>query len=179
YTANSSIRKSLNQDFIDRTMAYAEAVKQADPTSRVLFMSTENAWDHVAIPTNECGNPPGPYTANNSLTQAILKLAATEEQSTGKRVLDCVDMHYPFPANGLGDAKALWDPTVVQFGATVIPPHVQGWINATYPGTGKCVSEYNVPKDGGDGSTPDPSTAAQLADILGMYGRRGYEAAAD
>ena len=57
-------------------------------------------------------------------------------------------------------------------------PHIQGWINGTYPGTGICVSEYNVPHDGGDGSTPDPTTAAQLADILGMYGRLGYQVAA-
>lgn len=178
YTTNSSIGKSLNQDFIDRTMAYAGAIKQADPTARVLFMSTENAWDLVALPNDECGNPAGPYTVDNSLTEAILKLAANQERSTGKRVLDCVDMHYPFPGSGLGDSRALWDPTVMQYSMAVIPPHIQGWINATYPGTGKCVSEYNVPKDGGDGNAPDPSTAAQLADILGMYGRLGYEAAA-
>jgi hypothetical protein len=178
YTTNASIGKSLNQDFIDRTMAHAKAIKAADPTASVLFMSTENAWDLVALPNVECGNAAGPYTLDNSITQAILKLGAMEEQANHVRVLDCVDMHYPFPGNGLGDAKALWDPTVMQYGSPVIPPHIQGWINGTYPGTGICVSEYNVPKDGGDGNTPDASTAAQLADILGMYGRLGYKAAA-
>ncbi len=178
YTTNASIGKSLDQDFKDRTIAYAKAVKGADPSARVLFMSTENAWDLVALPNNECGNPAGPYSVDNSMTQAILKLAAGEEQKNGERLLDCVDMHYPFPGMGLGDTRALWDPTFTQYNAAVIPPHIQGWINGSYPGTGTCVSEYNVPKDGGDGSTPDPSTAAQLADILGMYGRLGYQVAA-
>jgi hypothetical protein len=57
-------------------------------------------------------------------------------------------------------------------------PHVQGWINATYPDTGICISEYNVNSDGANGSAPDPSTGAQEADILGMYGRLGYKVAA-
>ncbi len=178
YTTNPSIGKSLDEDFKDRTMAYAKAVKTADPTASVLFMSTENAWDLVALPNVECGNPPGPYTIDNSMTQAILKLAAIEEQTTGVRVLDCVDMHYPIPGMGLGDSRALWDPTFMQYNAFVIPPHIQGWINRTYPGTAICVSEYNVPNDGGGGGTPDPSSAANLADVLGMYGRLGYLAAA-
>ena len=172
YTTNSSIGTSLNQDFINRTMAYAKAIKAADPTASVLFMSTENPQDLVAIPNIECGNPTGPYTVTNSLTMAILKLAAAQEASTHVRPLDCVDMHYPFPGKGLGDTSALWDAS-----GTSVVPNVQGWINATYPGTGICISEYNVSKDGGDGSTPDATTGAQEADILGMYGRLGYQVA--
>ncbi len=172
YTTNTSIGTSLNQDFINRTMAYATAIKAADPTASVLFMSTENAQDLVALPNVECGNPSGPYSVTNSLTMAILKLAAAQEAATQVRPLDCVDMHYPFPGNGLGDTSALWDAT-----STSVVPHVQGWINATYPGTGICVSEYTVPKDGGDGSTPDATTGTQEADILGMYGRLGYQVA--
>ena len=172
YTTNTSIGTSLNQDFINRTMAYAKAIKAADPTASVLFMSTENAQDLVALPNIECGSPSGPYSVGNSLTTAILKLAAAQEAATHVRPVDCVDMHYPFPGKGLGDTSALWDGT-----GTSVVPHVQGWINATYPGTGICVSEYTVPKDGTDGSTPDPSTGAQEADILGMYGRLGYQVA--
>ena len=153
-------------------MAYAKAVKAADPTASVLFMCTENAHDLVALPNVECGSPAGPYSVSNSLTMAILKLAAAQEAATHVRLLDCVDMHYPFPGKGLGDTSALWDTT-----STSVVPHVQGWINSTYPGTGICVSEYNVPKDGGDGNTPDATTGTQLADILGMYGRLGYQVA--
>jgi hypothetical protein len=172
YSTNSSIGTSLNQDFINRTMAYATAIKTADPTASVLFMSTENAPDLVALPNVECGTPAGPYTVASPLTMAILKLAATQEASTHVRPLDCVDMHYPFPGKGLGDTSALWDGS-----GTAVPPHIQGWINSTYAGTGICVSEYTVPNDGTDGSTPDATTGPQEADILGMYGRLGYQVA--
>ena len=177
YTTNASIGTSLNQDFINRTLAYAKAIKASDPTSNVLFMSTENAWDLVALPNNECGNPAGPYNTTNSLTSAILQLAAAAEASNHVRILDCVDMHYPFPGNGPGDSAALWDPTFTQYSTPVVPPHIQGWINATYPGTGICVSEYNVPNDGQSGAAADPSSGVALADILGMYGRLGYKLA--
>jgi hypothetical protein len=172
YSTNSSIGTNLNQDFINRTMAYAKAIKAADPTASVLFMCTENSQDLVALPNIECGNPAGPYSLTSSLTMAILQLAATQEASTHVRLLDCVDMHYPTPGKGVGDTSALWDAT----GSSVVP-HVQGWINSTYPGTGICVSEYTVPKDGGDGSTPDATTGVQEADLLGMYGRLGYQVA--
>lgn len=173
YTTNSSVGTSLNQDFINRTIAYAKAVKGADPTSSVLFMSTENAQDLVALPNVECGSPSGPYSVTNSLTMAILQMAAAQASSTHVRLLDCVDMHYPFPGKGVGDSSALWDSS-----GSYVPPHIQGWINSTYPGTGICVSEYNVPNDGTNGSAPDATTGTQLADILGMYGRLGYQVAA-
>lgn len=174
YVTNSSIGTSLNQDFISRTMAYAKAVKAADPTSSVLFMCMESPDDLVALPNVECGSPAGPYSIDNSLTMAILKLAAAEQASSHVRVLDCVDMHYPFiyPRKGLGDTNSFWDAATKS-----VVPHVQGWINSTYPGTGICVSEYNVPNDGGDGNTPDPTTGAQEADLLGMYGRLGFQVA--
>jgi hypothetical protein len=174
YTTNTSIGTSLNQDFINRTLAYSKAIKAADPTASVLFMCTENSEDLVALPNVECGTPSGPYGVGDSLTMAILQLAAAEEASSHVRPLDCVDMHYPFasPRKGLGDTSALWS-----MSTTAVAPRVQTWINSTYPGTGICVSEYNVPDDGGGGNTPDPTTGAQEADLLGMYGRLGYKVA--
>ena len=47
-----------------------------EATASVLFMSTENSQDLVALPNVECGNPQGPYSVTSSLTMAILKLAA-------------------------------------------------------------------------------------------------------
>jgi|CZKU01.1.fsa_nt_gi hypothetical protein len=173
YTTNSSIGVSLNQDFINRTIAYAKAIKAADPTASVLFMSTENPEDLVALPNVECGSPAGPYSIGSSLTSAILKLAAANDANNHQRILDCVDVHYPLPGKGLGDTKALWDST-----STSTVPHVQGWINSAYPGTGICISEYGVRNDGTNGGTPDATTGAQEADVLGMYGRLGFRVAA-
>ena len=60
YTTNASIGTSLNQDFINRTMAYAKAVKAADPTASVLFMCTENARGPGRAPQHRVRQPRGP-----------------------------------------------------------------------------------------------------------------------
>ena len=172
YNTITQIGTSINQDFINRTMAYAAAIKAADPTSNVLFMSTENSDDLVALPNIECGNPAGPYTLNNSLTAAILTLGAQHEATTHQRILDCVDLHYPLTGSGLNATKALWDST-----SSSVFPHIQGWINAKYPGTGVCVSEYNVSNDGTNGSTPGATSGTLEADVLGMFGRLGIRVA--
>jgi hypothetical protein len=171
YDTIASVGTNITQDFINRTMAYATAVKNADPSANVLFMSTESALDLVALAALECGTP-GPYTASSSLTAQILALGAKHEASTGQRILDCVDMHYPVNG-GLGATQALWNPGIKVDGQPTVFPDIQGWINASYPGTGICVSEYNWPND-----TTDTQTAVEEADLLGMFGRFGVRVAA-
>ena len=173
YQTISQVGTSINQDFINRTIAYATAIKGADPTSTVLFMSMESPLDLISLNNLECGNAGSSYTVDSSLTAAILALGAQHEASTQQRILDCVDMHYPL-GTGLKATQSLWDSS----SSSSVFPHIQGWINATYPGTGICVSEYNVSKDGTDGSTPDPTTGAVEADALGMFGRLGVRLAA-
>lgn len=173
YQTISQVGASINQDFINRTIAYATAIKGADPSSTVLFMSMESPVDLVSLNNLECGNSGSPYTVDKSLTSAILALGAQHETTAHQRILDCVDMHYPVSGSGLKETQDLWDTT-----SSSVFPHVQGWINATYPGTGICVSEYNLGKDGTNGSTPDPTTGTLEADLLGMYGRLGVRLAA-
>jgi hypothetical protein len=173
YQTISQVGTSINQDFINRTIAYATAIKGADPTSTVLFMSMESPVDLVSLNDLECGNAGSTYTVDKSLTAAILALGAQHETSAHQRILDCVDMHYPVSGSGLTETQDLWDTS----GSSVFP-HIQGWINAAYPGTGICVSEYNLDKDGTDGSAPDPTTGTLEADLLGMYGRLGVRLAA-
>jgi hypothetical protein len=171
YTTISQVGTSITQDFINRTMAYAAAVKSADPTTNVLFMSTESPLDLIALSDLECGAP-GSYTVASSLIAQILALGAQHEASTKQRILDCVDMHYPVN-DGLTATQALWDTSVSVVGQPTVFPHIQGWINANYPGTGICVSEYNWSND-----TTDTATAVEEADILGMFGRYGVRLAA-
>jgi hypothetical protein len=171
YSTIASVGTNINQDFINRTMAYAAAIKGADPSSQVLFMSVESPDDLVALSNVECGDL-GSYTVDASLTMQILGLGAQHEASTHQRVLDCVDMHYPVAGSGLTATQAIWDGS-----SSSVFPHIQKWINTTYPGTGICVSEYNWDNDGTDGSTPDTTTATLEADLLGMYGRFGVRLA--
>jgi hypothetical protein len=173
YTTIPQVGASINDDFINRTIAYATAIKAADPTTNVLFMSTENSDDLVALPNIECGNPTGPYTLNKSLTAAILTQAAQHEATTHQRILDCVDMHYPVDFTTANPTSALWDTT-----SSSVFPHIQGWINSSYPGTGICISEYNVNNDGTNGSAPAGNSGPYEADMLGMMGRIGVRVAA-
>jgi hypothetical protein len=171
YDTIASVGTNITQDFINRTIAYATAVKSSDPTTNVLFMSTESPLDLIALAALECGMP-GAYTASSSLTAQILALAAKHEVSTGQRILDCVDTHYPVNG-GLGATQALWNTSITVAGKPTVFPDIQGWINASYPGTGICVSEYNWSND-----TTDTQTAVEEADLLGMFGRFGVRVAA-
>ena len=164
---------SINQDFINRTIAYATAIKGADPTSSVLFMSMESPLDLVSLNNLECGNSGSSYTVDKSLTAAILALGAQHEASNTSEFSTAWTCTIRSAVRVWTQTKALWDTT----GSSVFP-HIQGWINAAYPGTGICVSEYNLGKDGTDGSTPDPTTGTLEADVLGMYGRLGVRLAA-
>ncbi len=173
YTTIPQVGASINQDFINRTMAYSAAIKAADPAAQVLFMSMESPVDLVSLNSDECAGTGSDYTLNSSLTAAILALGAQHEASTQQRILDCVDTHYPVTSTGLDATRAIWDPTT-----TSVFPHIQDWVNATYPGTGICVSEYNWPNDGTNGAAADPTTGTLEADLLGMFGRFGIRVAA-
>jgi hypothetical protein len=173
YTPIAQVGASINQDFINRTMAYAKAVKSADPTATVLFMSMMNPSDLVSINAIECGGSGSPYTVDNSLTAAVLKLGAQHEAMTHERVLDCVDTHYPTSGSALTATQAIWDTK-----SSSVFPRIQGWINSLYPGTGICVSEYNWPNDGTSGGAPDPNSGVLQADLLGLFGRFGIRLAA-
>ena len=116
----------------------------------------------------------GPYRRHQFTHHGYLE-AGGRARSVQPRASARLRRHaYPFlyPRKGLGDTSSFWDTTT-----TSVVPRVQGWINSTYPGTGICVSEYNVPNDGGYGNTADATSGAQLANILGMYGRLGYQVA--
>ncbi len=172
YDTITTVGTSINQDFINRTMTYAKAVKAADPTATLLFMSMESPNDLVSLNGVECAGSGSMYSMSSSLAQSILALAAQEQAATHQRLLDCIDMHYPVSGPALTATSAIWDATT-----SSVFPHVQQWINATYPGTGICVSEYNWGNDGTNGSAPDTTTGTLEADLLGMFGRFGVRLA--
>jgi hypothetical protein len=154
---------SPNDDIINRSVAYAATVKNADPTAQVLFLSVMNPGDTINLMREECGvgswsgTMTGPYTIDNSYAMAMMAKGKQYEVDHHQRIFDCLDTHYP------GTAQEMWTNTVSRF---------RGWINSTYPGTGICVSEYNVAND-----TSDPAAAAKQADYLGTFGVMGIRVA--
>lgn len=155
---------SPNGDIMNRSVAYAAAIKTADPSAQVLFLSVMNPDDMINLMRTECGvgtwgSATVPYTIDNSYAMAMMaKGKQYEAAHNHQRIFDCLDTHYP------GTAQQMWTNTFSRF---------QGWINTTYPGTGICVSEYNVAND-----TSDQAATAQEADYLGTFGLTGVRVAA-
>ena len=155
---------SPNDDIINRSVAYATAIKNADPTAQVLFLSVMNPDDMINLLRTECGvgswgsGMAVPYTADKSYAMAILAKGKQYEDSNHRRIFDCLDTHYP------GSAQEMWTNTFSRF---------RGWINSSYPGTGICVSEYDVAND-----SSDKAAAAKQADYLGTFGVMGVRVAA-
>jgi len=164
-TSGNESGVSPNDDIINRSIAYAAAVKAADPTAQVLFLSVMNPDDLVNLMQTECGvgswdsSKKVPYSVTNSYAMAMMAKAAQYEAANHKRIFDCLDTHYP------ADAKDFWQRDSLS--------HAQGWIQSTYPGTGICVSEYSVSND-----ATDLTATTQQADFLGTFGVVGARLAA-
>jgi hypothetical protein len=133
-------------------------------------MSTENPQDLASLAQTPCGASmqgtydfdasgtpywDSTYSVASPITADILRQAAAKEASGHVRILDCVDFHY---GNG---PTAFWTSGTPESA-------IQGWINANYPGTGTCISEYAWPSDLPTG-----------ADYLGAFGRYGLRLAAN
>jgi hypothetical protein len=182
--------------------AYASAVKAADPNAYVLAYSPATMEALVYSPMDEThigidqpeGSPvDGAGHVVRPITGWLLKQAAAYEKRTGKRIIDCIDLHYPtVGSNPVSDTRSLWDPSydehswLTQYcykGPINILPRMQKWIDESYPGTGICISEYTYygsGKDGagGSGTPADPHAAVVEADALGLFGKYGVKVAA-
>lgn len=164
-TSGNEAGVSPDDDIINRSIAYAAAVKAADPTAQVLFLSVMNPDDLVNLMQTECGvgtwdsSKKVPYSVTNPYAMAMMAKAAQYEAANHKRIFDCLDTHYPADANDFWQRDSL--------------SRVQGWIRATYLGTGICVSEYSVSND-----ATDLTATTQQADFLGTFGVVGVRLAA-
>jgi len=152
-----------NDDLMNRSVAYASTIKKADPTATVLFLSVMNPDDMINLMRTECGvgtwgtSQTVPYSIDKSYAMAMMAKGKQYEDANHQRIFDCLDTHYP------GAAQEMWTNTFSRF---------QGWINTSYPGTGICVSEYNVAND-----TSDVAVTAKQADYLGTFGVMGVRLA--
>ena len=179
----------------ERTIAYAAALKQADPGAQTLgpaewgwpsyFSSARDqvagSWPRAAPDRDAHGGMP--------LVPWYLQQMRTEERRRGVRLLDYLDLHYYPDAVALqpaGDAatqarrlrstRSLWDPTYRDEGwiadRVMLLPRMRAWVNEHYPGTRLAIGEYNW------GALDDINGALAQADVLGIFGREGLDLAA-
>lgn len=188
-------------EFRDRSIRYAAAVKAADPAAQ-LFGPVVNGWTyywHGAYDgQRQDWETPDDRNAHGGtpFLEWYLQQMHTYEETHGVRLLDYLDVHF-YPQNGVdqtlaGDAakqtlrlrstRALWDPAYVDEswiaqagpdgGIVKLIPRLRAWVDANYPGTKVALTEYNW------GGLEAINGALAQAEILGIFGREGLDAAA-
>ena len=109
--------------------------------------------------------------------------------AAGRRLLDVFTVHY-YPQGGeFSDdtssamqlrrnrsTRSLWDPNYIDDtwinDKVMLIPRLRSWVNTYYPGTAIGITEYNW------GAENHINGATTQADILGIFGREGLDAAA-
>jgi hypothetical protein len=147
-------------ELLQRSIAYATAIKAGDPTALVLGPGDIPPADEGC---NQCGNDNAAAHGNTPLGLWYLQQFAAAQQSGGRRLLDYYSMHYPggccFSVNG----------TIADM-VTAIQRH-QGWIAQGYPGTKLAYDEWNRGTGGAF------SVGLATADGIGVLGQQGVDLA--
>ena len=181
----------------DRHLAHAAMVKSVDPGA--LIMGPEewgwsgylySGYDHQEAPKNGYTHYPDREANGNwDYIPWLLDQLHKNEQSTGKRLLDVLTVHY-YPQGGeFGNdtsntmqlrrnrsTRSLWDPSYVDEtwiqDKVRLVPRLKEWVSTYYPNTKVGITEYNW---GAEGHINGATTQAE---ILGIFGREGLDYAA-
>ena len=141
---------------IEYTIAYARAIKSADPTAAVLGptdIQWDDCWKCVADGARDNGSTP--------LGLWYLQQMAAAEKAYGQRLLDYFSEHYPGQNAASPVARAvenvrLW----------------RKWIAEAYPGTRLSIDEYSWTND-----MKSFREGLLVAEGLGAFGREGVDLA--
>jgi hypothetical protein len=177
-------------ELIEKTIAYARAIKAVQPKALV-FGPVNYGWQGFVRLQN------APDAKGRDFQEVYLKALAQAEKTHGKRLLDVLDVHwYPEARGGkvritggtspevvaarLQAPRSLWDPSYrenswiandVLRGPIKLLPRLWDKIARNYPGTKLAITEYNY------GGGNHISGAIAQADVLGIFGREGVFAA--
>jgi len=160
----------------------AVAILDADPTAEVAG-PVEWGWPNyfcsdLDVVANGCSaaSPDRAAHGGEELVAWLLDQARAYERQNGRRILHYLDLHY-YPQGGDPPAitRSLWDPTYVDpswIGDTIrLIPRMRDWAAQHYPGTKLAISEYDF------GHHDEPLGAITYAEVLGIFGREGLDAA--
>lgn len=169
----------------DRTIAYARAIRRADPGARIAGGAL---WGWPAYffsaKDQEAGfrsKPDRRAHGDVPLLAWLLREVAEEEKRTGEHLLDLVDVHwYPQDLAKDGEDRALWerrlratrslwdgsfrDESWIDEQVRLLPRMAE-IIAENHPGLGLQLGEYNF------GGERDMSGAMALAEALGRFGQ--------
>ena len=184
-------------ELITESIALAHAVKDVDPYAETFGPALFGFWAYIGFDDSD------PETDSQSPNQVYdwyidkyLDYMAQEEVSSGRRVLDVLDVHWYPEATGGGvrvwnngpgagsvdtqiarmqAPRTLWDFSYLEQGPVAqnfpqhmpILPRLQHSIDTYYPDTKLAITEYNY------GATDHVSGGIAQADVLGIFGRKG------
>lgn len=179
-------------ELVQRSVDYARAVKSAWPTVEVTGFVSYGFNGYVNLQ-----NAPD-RAGKGEFVDYFLSQLRMAETTHGRRLVDYLDVHWYPEARGGGTRiigretsaavvtarvqapRSLWDTTYVEtswisqyFGNQAIRllPRLRDQVSRGYPGTKLAITEWNY--GGGD----HISGAVATADVLGIFGRDGVEAA--
>jgi hypothetical protein len=181
----------------DRTIAYAAAIKAADPGAQTLgpVLWGWTAYFYSALDAAAGGdwwNQPADRTAHGGtpFVEWYLQQMQAYETAHGVRLLDYLDLHFYPQGSGVALAPAgdlatqalrlrstrgLWDPAYTDESWIAEPvrliPRMKEWVAANAPGVKLALTEYNW------GALESINGALAQADILGIFGREGLDLA--
>jgi len=160
----------------------AAAILDADPTALVAGPA-EWGWPNYFCSDadniqNGCSaaSPDRAAHGGVELTAWLLDQAAAYERQNHVRLLHYLDLHYyPMGGNPPENTRSLWDPTYRDpswINDTIrMVPRMRDWAAQHYPGTRLLISEYDFGRHG------DATGAITYAEVLGIFGREGLDAA--
>jgi hypothetical protein len=177
------------QELADKTIAYAGAVRDVDPSAKILAFSE---WGWISYfcsalddpftfgcgPTAGADRPDRAAHGGKPLVTWLLEQVRVAGQAQGRRLIDYVDVHYyrQVGETTTNATRSLWDPTYTDpsYIADVIRliPRMEEWVAQELPGIGTALSEYNLSVPG----QPVDNVLIQ-ADALGIFGREGLDLA--
>ena len=186
------------QEMYDKIVAYASAIRSADPAAKILGPEEWGWWPMFVgglDQSNGIGAANSDYNTHGKTYYYpwLLEQLYAYKQRTGTQLLDVLTVHcYHGAPNANDDSLAaqqyrnretriLWDPDFEDpswYGNIGINGRVINWIptlkamvNQYYPGLQIGCTEYNW------GDEPNLNGATTQADVLGIYGREGFDLA--
>lgn len=181
-------------ELLDRTVAYATAIRDADPDAVIAGPALWGwpAYFDSAVDRRRFVHPDRAAHGGEALLPWWLRHVRAVEERTGTKLVDVVDVHF-YPAGAgisigtSGDTdpetsgrriratRSLWDPDYrdeswVRDTMHLIP-RLQAWIDDNAPGLGISIGEYNF------GAEEDISGGLAVAEALGRFGTLGVTSA--
>ena len=182
-------------ELLDRSVKYASAIRDAAPDA-LIAGPAEWGWSSYFYSAKDVapggGNADRRAHRDVPLVPWYLQKMRESERSSGKRLLDVLDLHYyPQASNVYGggaggsdrstqllrlrSTRSLWDPTYVDESWIKEPirllPRMKEWVEENYPGRGISIGEWNF------GGEKDITGALATAEALGRFAQFGVTSA--